>query len=372
MALINTIDLGQARKNLTAWLTGQLPDATDVSVSEVSSPTASGMSNEILIFDASWTENGDRVDNGLVARVEPTKATTFPTYDLTSQARLMSTLATHTDIPVPGIVGVETDPSVLGASFLVMERAHGQAPADDPPYTVAGWVSELDGPQRATLWDNALHQLAAIHAVDWTALDLGFVNLSDWGEPGIDQQIGYLEHLRNWVIGERPHPTVDGAFEWLRANRPNESGPIVLNWGDARPGNMLFDDTLTVNAVLDWEMVSLAVPEVDLGLWLFMQRHHTEGIGAPLPEGIPDHAETAGRYHELTGYQPQHLAFYEVFAALRGSILMSRYADLMTAAGILPPDSAMWTTSPASQLLAGMCALPPPGGTSSSWIGQRG
>jgi aminoglycoside phosphotransferase (APT) family kinase protein len=372
MALINTTELGQARKNLTGWLRGQLPDAADVSVSEVTSPTASGMSNEILIFDASWAEQGDRVDKGLVARVEPTTWATFPTYDLRSQAALMSALATATDIPVPGIIGVETDTSVLGASFLVMERAHGQAPADDPPYTVAGWVSELDGTQRATLWDNALRQLAAIHAVDWHALNLGYVNLSSWGEPGIDQQIGYLDHLRSWVMGGRTHATVDGAFEWLRANKPTEPGPIVLNWGDARPGNMLFDHALAVNAVLDWEMASLAAPEVDLGLWLFMQRHHTEGIGAPLPEGIPDHATTARRYQELTGYQPRNLEFYEVFAALRGSILMSRYADLMIAAGILPPDSAMWTTSPATQLLARMCELPPPDGTSSSWIGQRG
>lgn len=372
MALINTTDLQHARDRLTPWLAARLSDATDVSVGEVTTPTSSGLSNELLMFDASWTQDGARVNKGLVGRVEPVDAAVFPTYDLDVQARLMSTLAQRTAVPAPAVIGLENDPTVLGARFMVMERAPGQAPSDDPPYTVTGWVSELSPAQRSTLWDNALRQLADIHALDWKDLGLGFVDLSTWGKPGADQQLDYLDYLSSWVMQGRAHPTVDAALDWLRGNRPSETGPIVLSWGDARPGNMLFDDSLSVTAVLDWEMASLAVPEIDLGLWLFMQRHHTEGIGVPLPDGVPDHVATADRYEKLSGYRPRDLHYYEALAATRGSIIMARFADLMTAAGLIPPDSGMWTTNPATQLLAAMLeGLPAPDGRSSSWIGQR-
>ena len=61
----------------------------------------------------------------------------------------------------------------------------------------------------------------------------------------------------------------------------------MLSWGDARIGNMMFGDDLAVNGVLDWEMVGLGSPDIELGWWLFILRHHTEGIGAPLPPGFP-------------------------------------------------------------------------------------
>lgn len=40
----------------------------------------------------------------------------------------------------------------------------------------------------------------------------------------------------------------------------------------------MFDDSQEVVAVLDWEIAGLGPPEMDLGYWLFFERHHTEGI----------------------------------------------------------------------------------------------
>jgi len=174
-----------------------------------------------------------------------------------------------------------------------------------------------------------------------------------------------------WAAEGEPNPTIEYALDWLDANKPAEEGPKVLNWGDARVGNLIFDENLDVAAVLDWEMVALGSRELDLGWWLFLMRHHTEGIGLPLPEGIPGPQETVDRYRARTGYTPTNLHYYEVLAATKLSWLMVRAAHLMIAAGLLPADSPMALSNPASQLLAKLLDQPAPTGQTTSFIGNR-
>src|SRR5687767_2738130 len=138
MALANTRDPQESAAQLTAWLKGKV-GAEDVAVTGVSVPQASGMSNETLLFDARWTEDGQERGGRYVARVAPQGPAVFPSYDLVTEQRVMQALAQHTQVPVPATPWVETDPSVLGAQFLVMERLEGRVPADDPPFTAAGW-----------------------------------------------------------------------------------------------------------------------------------------------------------------------------------------------------------------------------------------
>jgi aminoglycoside phosphotransferase (APT) family kinase protein len=118
-------------------------------------------------------------------------------------------------------------------------------------------------------------------------------------------------------------------------------------------------------------MVSVGSPELELGWWLFLLRHHTEGIGAPLPPGFPDRDAFIARYEELTGHRVKHIDFYEAFAALRLSILMLRAGQLMIAGGALPPDNPMPFSNPASQLLAKLLGLPAPAGVATSFVGNR-
>ncbi|MDT7655768.1 MAG: hypothetical protein QOF38_483 [Pseudonocardiales bacterium] len=124
-------------------------------------------------------------------------------------------------------------------------------------------------------------------------------------------------------------------------------------------------------AVLDWEMVALASRELELGWWLFLIRHHTEGIGLPLPEGIPDAAESIARYEQITGHQVRDIDYYEIFAGTRLAIIMVRAAHMMITAGLLPPDATMAVNNPASQLVAKLLGLPAPTGEAISFIGNR-
>jgi NAD(P)-dependent dehydrogenase (short-subunit alcohol dehydrogenase family) len=57
---------------------------------------------------------------------------------------------------------------------------------------------------------------------------------------------------------------------------------------------------------------------------------------------------------------------------LKSAFLMVRAAHLMIAAGLLPPDSPMAQSNPASQLVARLLGLPAPAGATTSFIGNRG
>jgi aminoglycoside phosphotransferase (APT) family kinase protein len=369
MALSNKIDTSAAAERLAGWLGARLPDAADVRVSDVTVPAASGLSTETVLFRAEWTRAGTAHSQGLVARVQPDAPGVFRHYDLAKEATVMRALSAHTGVPAPSVLFLEEDPTILGAPFLVMERVDGRIAPDDPPFTAAGWVLELAPEQRAQLWDNSLRVLAGIHAADWRGLGLDFLDTQELGS-GLAAQLDLWERTFAWAAEGEPNPTVEAALAWLREHAPEESGR-VLNWGDARIGNLIIGDQLDVAAVLDWEMVTLGSRELDLGWWLFLMRHHTDGIGLPLPEGVPTHEQTVARYEELTGHPVRDIHYWEIFAGTRLAIIMVRAAHMMIAAGLLPPDATMAVSNPAVQLVAGLLELPAYSGERVSFIGNR-
>lgn len=371
MALKNIIDTELAAKRLADWLSAKQPGAQDVTVTDLSVPGAGGLSNETVLFTAHWRDAHGEQTRGMVARVQPDGPGVFPDYDLRKEASVISALADHSPVPVPKVYFFEEDPSVFGSPFLVMQRIDGRIPADDPPFTAAGWVLDLTPDQRRQMWHNSLDVLAQIHAVDWRALGLDFLDTPE-NQSGLEAGLAKWRRTFEWATEGEPNPTLEAALSWLDEHRPDRDEPKVLNWGDARVGNIIFSDELTADGVLDWEMVALAAREQDLGWWLFLMRHHTEGVGLPLPAGIPDRGETVDYYEQKTGHQVHDLDYYEVLAGTRLSILMARAAHMMIGAGLLPPDSPMAQSNPASQLVAKLLDLPAPTGDSVSFIGNRG
>jgi aminoglycoside phosphotransferase (APT) family kinase protein len=369
MALKNAIDPALAAERLATTIERRIEGARDVRVTGVEVPKSTGMSNETVLFDAAWTQDGEPRSERLAARVQPSGPAVFPRYDLALEFSVMSALDAHTDVPVPGMLFVEEDRAALGAPFIVMRRVDGRVPADDPPFTAQGWVLELSPDEQARLSENAVQALAKIHAVDLDAVGLGA--LREHPEAGIDGQLRLWRETFAWAAAGDANPTVEAAFDWVAENRPADEAPTVLNWGDARIGNIIFADDMAVGAVLDWEMTAVGPPGLDVGWWLFMSRYYTEGIGAPAPPGFPSREAFLARYEELTGTAVADLDFYEALAGLRLSVLMHRAGNLMVAAGLLPPDAPMKLCNPASQLLAKLLGLPAPEGVAQSFVGNR-
>jgi aminoglycoside phosphotransferase (APT) family kinase protein len=361
MALANT-DPAQIRGALESWLAERLPG---VAITDCDVPAASGMSNLTVLFTATW--DGGTAD--FVARVAPSGPAVFMEYDLPKEAKVMNALA-GVGLPVPVVRWVETDPVVLGAPFLVMERALGRVPADDPPFTATGWVLDLTDEQRGRLCVNSLQAMASIHNVDWRNLGLDLLAPADGSDP-FDAELEKWGRVDEWARAGDTNPTTAAGFAWLRENRPLDDRDPVLLWGDARIGNMLFGDDLQVNAILDWEMVGLGQPDAEVAWWLFLLRHHTEGIGMPSPGGFPSRDEVVDIYEKAAGRSIDHLDYYEVWAAVRLSVLMHRAGNLMIEIGLLPADAQMKYSNPASQLLAKLIGAPAPGGDAQSFIGNR-
>lgn len=357
-------DLEATRPVLAEWFARDLGVA-DVEIGPIEKPGLTGFSNETLLFDLSYTPKGRaRRTEGLVVRTKPTGHTVFLESDFETQYRVLETLGVRTDVPVPVVRGFESDPSVLGSEFFVMERLDGcRVPGDAPPYTLEGWVTELSPEERTTMAHSGLDALVRIHSLDWHRLGLADLSKPQYGTLGFAQQLAYYEASFEWAAEGRPeeHPIVLAALEHCRANAPAMDPEITLCWGDARPANQMYGPDCTVQAVVDWEMVTLADPMMDLGWWLFLDRHSHEGFGATRLPGWPTREEMAEYYEQRSGRRVRDLEFYEIFAGLRFGVVMMRLATLLREFELLPAESDMAQNNTVTQNLAVLLDLPAPG-----------
>jgi aminoglycoside phosphotransferase (APT) family kinase protein len=318
--------------SLRQWMEGQLGPASAPVITDVSSPESNGMSSETLLFTASWNDAGTPVERRLVARIEPpsTDYPVFTTYDLDMQFRVMRLVGEHTSVPIPETLWFEPDPAVLGGSFFVMERIDGLVPPDVMPYTFGdNWVFDGTEAARHTIQESAVKAMAGIHGITPERFDLDFLQLPGPGATALERLFDQWKAYHAWVVQDTRSPLLEECFTWLEDNVPGDVSPDALSWGDGRIGNMMFRDNEVV-AVLDWEMASVAPPEVDLGwmcyLHLFFQDLAAD-LGAP---GLPDMfrpVDVAESYAKASGRAPGDLTWHIAFAAMRHGAIMRRVTE---------------------------------------------
>ena len=358
----------RAADRLARWIAAHVPDAAHVTVDGLRPPTGSGgFSNLALLVDATWTGPDGRGGHELFARVELPGPRLVHTSDLESEGRLLDALHRSGVVPVPGIIGYEPDPAVLGGPFLLMHRTHGRVMADNPPFTAEGWLLGLDPADQARHHDAGLRVLADLTRFDWRAAGLGFLDIRR-GHGSADERLEFLEELFERSMAGRDFPLHRAALAEILRDRPTDDGPAVLSWGDARVGNLMYaHDGPVVSAVLDWEQATIGSPELDLGWWLFSNRIYTDGFGLPRPPGFPDRAATIARYEDLSGHGVAHADFYEALAGVTIAVIMIGIADRLVSAGAVPAAADMQNNNPVTVALAGLLGLPRPEGVTSTW-----
>jgi aminoglycoside phosphotransferase (APT) family kinase protein len=320
-------DLGELAGSIAGWLGGALDADGPVRASDVHAPEGGGMSSVTVLFTADWTTAGRDRQRRLVARLAPddTSFPVFPHYDLAQQFRLIADVGVRSEVPVPAVVGVETSGDVLGVPFGVMAAVAGRIPSDNPPYVFGGWLCEATAGQRRDLQDGTVAVLAGLHQIADPAV--AFDYLRPDGDP-----------LRAHFAGQRAHydwthqhdgvriPVLERAFDWLEARWPGDPGEAVLSWGDARPGNVVYDGFAPA-AVLDWEMATLAPREVDLAWMVFLHRFFQDIAELFELPGLADFCrreDVVARYQQISGYAVRDFDWYLVYAALRHGIVMSQ------------------------------------------------
>jgi aminoglycoside phosphotransferase (APT) family kinase protein len=319
-----TRDPEELAHRLTAWLDTRLPGAKAV---DVRVPSSNGMSSETLLFDIDHPEPRLHAC-ALRLAADPAAYTVFPVYDLPRQFRTMRMVADRTDLPVPAVRWLEEDPGPLGAPFFVMERAEGRVPPDVMPYTYEGnWLHAATDAEREHLEAASVALIARLH--DQVPLrEAEFLTLPGDGD-ALHRHVASQRAYYAWVVdGLARSPLIESAFDRLTELWPTDPGEPVLNWGDARIGNVVYDGFDPV-AVLDWEMAAPAPREVDLGWTVYLHRFFQDLTVAFGQSGLPEffrRDRVEERYAELTGHTPRDMDFYTLYAALRHAIVMLRIA----------------------------------------------
>jgi len=317
---------------LEAWLAGALPAGAAPEVRLHGGIDANGMSSETLVFDATWTEDGERRTREYVARVAPSpeEFPVFQSYALQDQYDAMRIVAERTTVPVPTVGLFEPTGEVLGTPFFLMDRIEGVVPPDVPPYNWGdNWLADASLEEQRRLQDATVDAIARLHAIQDAADAFAFLDRSGHpGETPLARNLAWVRAWYEWAVPDLgPSPVAERALVWLEANLPETSGAdTVLCWGDSRIGNVLYRDFAPVG-VLDWEMAALGPREMDLS-WIVFAHMVFESITAvfELP-GMPHflrEEDVMATYAELTGVQLGDLTWYHLYNAVQWCVVFMR------------------------------------------------
>ncbi|WP_313072725.1 phosphotransferase [Melaminivora sp.] len=204
-----------------------------------------------------------------------------------------------TTVPVPRMLALCEDESVIGRAFYVMEFIEGRVL----------WDQALPGMQpheRAALYDEMNRVIAALHTVDFAAR-----GLAGYGKPGnyFERQIGRWSRQYQASVTQ-PIAEMDRLMDWLPAHMPasaRDESRVSIVHGDYRLDNLMFHPTEPrVIAVLDWELSTLGHPLADFA-YHCMSWHIPAELGRGIGGldltalGIPAERDYIARYCERTG-----------------------------------------------------------------------
>ena len=312
----STRDLEILAGKMTQWLGERLAGASDLKLTDFSYPKGAGQSHETILFDAQWSEGGAARSQGFVVRIKPSRFTVFPDNLFDEQYQLMKVLSDGGYVRVAKPLWFEPDAELLGAPFFVMEKVKGRVPVSHPPYAKSGWLSEATPAQRRHLWEGAVRQLAAIQRVPLDKVP--FLAGPDHARDGLAQEWDKYTRFVEWVKDDPRAEVLEAGRQRLLSLWPKNQ-PEGVVWGDARIGNMMFDENFDVVAVMDWEQPSLGGALQDLGWFCTLSETmhgKTSQMGAYL-DGMGSREETVALWEEVSGKSAADLEWYEDFTQLK-------------------------------------------------------
>jgi aminoglycoside phosphotransferase (APT) family kinase protein len=251
-----------------------------------------------------------------VLRKQPPGELLPSAHQVDREHRVMHALA-GSGVPVPRMITLCEDSSIIGTKFYVMEWVEGRVFTETR-------LPTLTPSERREIYLDLARVLARLHSVSPAA-----IGLEDFGRPGnyYERQIGrwtkqYLASRTEQI------DAMDHLIEWLPRNIP-APGPSVVVHGDYRLGNVLIHpQEPRIVAVLDWELSTLGDGLADLGY--LCQDYHGESYndvglaGADLGAlGIPTEAEMVAEYcrHAGIGAIP-NWPFYLIYNMFRSAAII--------------------------------------------------
>lgn len=331
-------------ENVTSWLS----DAAAAHGQTVAPPLsfhqiAGGRSN--LTFHVTDAANG-----AWALRRPPTGNTLASAHDMGREHRVMDALA-PTNVPVPKMIGLCEDKSVIGDSFYVMDWVDGTV------VRTSKIAADFNADLQRSMGISVVENLAKIHQVD-----IDEVGLGDFAK-----REGYIaRQLRRWKgqvdATESPTDPLIGRAHQALLDRIPEQGTARLVHGDYRLDNTIVNDTGDVVAVLDWELTTLGDPLADLGAMLtYWTRPGDDVVALSDPPTLAPHFierdEVVAIYEDAIGRSVGDVGYYYAFATWRLACILDGVVDRYRAGamgedgGFDPDDWAQQVTTLASSAL---------------------
>jgi aminoglycoside phosphotransferase (APT) family kinase protein len=216
------------------------------------------------------------------------------------------------DVPVPKVICLVEDPSVIGAPFFVMERIDGGKA--ESAFDMAAY-----GDLRASIGKEFFTLLGRIGARDAASSPLADVT----GLPAPDecwrQEIDYWESVLDKDELE-PHPIARAAIRWLHRTPPPPAERLSVVHGDYRNGNVMHDGEGQIIAVLDWEMAHIGDAHEDLAwaldpMWNLQDPSRAAGL-IPRDQAIRLWERESGLRFDAATFR-----WWEMFATVKGLVI---------------------------------------------------
>ncbi len=248
-----------------------------------------------------------------VLRKQPPGELLPSAHQVDREYRVMKALA-GSDVPVPKMLALCEDPSVLGTKFYVMEKVAGRVFTDL-------LLPDFDNAGRGALYRDLARVLAALHKVDYVA-----VGLETFGKPGNYYARQISRWSKQYVASQTEQiDAMDKLMAWLPNNIPPSDETVIVH-GDYRLGNVLIHPTEPrIVAVLDWELSTLGHPLADLG-YVCMDYHADSYTTAGLARvdlaefNIPSEDEFVATYCKFAGRSSiEHWDFYVIYNLFRSA-----------------------------------------------------
>ena len=317
---------------MSKWLSTLLPGGAQPQVTVESGVDSTGMSSETIILTARWQQDGQPIEQKLVARVAPTAedVQVFPSYRLDHQFEVIRKVAELTDVPVPRVRWIETTGDVLGTPFFVMDYVDGVVPPDVMPYTFGGnWFADAPVEQQRQLQDATVGVLAKLHSIPDAQKTFGFLAEGQTGDTALRRNFNWVKSWYDFAVPDIGRsPLMERTLTWLQDNWPAEvdAREPVLLWGDARVGNVLYRDFAPV-AVLDWEMVTLGPRELDVAWMIYAHMVFQELTGLAGLPGLPEvmrEEDVRATYQRLAGVEIGDLRWFYVYSGVMWACVFMR------------------------------------------------
>lgn len=289
---------------LFEWIDTRIPGRGKLAIH----PIPGGSSN--LMFRL------ERAGELFVLRRPPRQKYDATSHDLSREIKLLTALG-KTAVPHPRLITYCNDPAVIGAPFIVMAYIEGFSPIGTFPEPF-----ESDSVLRGQVGFRMVETLASLVAVDWRE-----VGLESFGKPEgfLERQVDrWMSQLARYQL--REIPLLEQLAQWLRDNRPVQVSSGLMH-GDYSFPNVLFARNLPVRiaAIVDWESCTIGDPLLDLGHllagWCDPGEDRTYLRNANWRD-MPNRAELAARYAELTGLPIDRIQYYRALALFKLAIIL--------------------------------------------------